>query len=213
MEGATAKPRARRPRHDPKQTEREILEAAEALLRERPFREVTIPEVMRTAGLTRPAFYAHFRDRSDLLLRVVAHIGTLAFEMADRWLDGEEPLQDIRDALGGAADLFVVHGPVLRALAEAAPSDPVIEEAYRNLIQAFIDATSEHIHAEQASGRIRKSLDADAIAMALVWTNERYYTETLGRLPQADPRVVADTLAAIWLATLYGELGTPAVDG
>ena len=35
----------RRPRHDPKETEREILEAAERLLRERPFREVTIPEV------------------------------------------------------------------------------------------------------------------------------------------------------------------------
>src|SRR6476620_6507963 len=107
MEGATAKPRARRPRHHPKETEREILEAAESLLRERPFREVTIPEVMRAAGLTRPAFYAHFRDRGDLLLRVVAHIGVLLFEMADRWLKGTEPLSDIRAALDGVADVYV----------------------------------------------------------------------------------------------------------
>jgi AcrR family transcriptional regulator len=206
MEGATAKPRARRPRHDPKETEREILEAAEALLRERPFREVTIPEVMRTAGLTRPAFYAHFRDRSDLLLRVVAHIGVLIFEMADRWLKGDEPLHDVVAAHDGVADLFVMHGPVLRALSEAAPSDPVVEEAYRGLVQAFIDATSEHIVAEQATGRIRASLHADSIAAALVWANERYYSETLGRRPQSEPRDVARTMAAIWLATLYGEL-------
>jgi AcrR family transcriptional regulator len=196
---------ARRPRHDPKETEREILEAAEALLRERPFREVTIPEVMRTAGLKRPAFYVHFRDRGDLLLRVVAHIGALLFEMADRWLKGDEPLRDIRAAHEGIADVFVVHGPVLRALADAAPTDPVVEEAYRSLVQAFVDASSEHIVAEQAVGRIRASIDAEAIARALVWGNERYLSEALGRRPQADPRVVAGVLSEIWLATLYGE--------
>src|SRR5258708_3924949 len=120
--GASQQTRARRPRHHPKETEREILEAAETLLRERPFREVTIREVMRTAGLKRPAFYVHFRDRGALLLRVVAHIGALLFEMADRWLEGDEPLADIRAALDGVADVYVVHGPVLRALADAAPS-------------------------------------------------------------------------------------------
>src|SRR5437588_9265590 len=93
--------RARRPRHHPKETEREILEAAETLLRERPFREVTIPEVMRKAGLTRPAFYAHFRDRGDLLLRVVAHLAEMLFEMADRWLKGDEPLRDVPAAVEG----------------------------------------------------------------------------------------------------------------
>jgi AcrR family transcriptional regulator len=160
---------------------------------------------MRTAGLTRPAFYAHFRDRADLLLRVVAHMGTLVFEMADRWLEGDEPVRDIRDALDGTADILVMHGPVLRALADAAPSDPVLEEAYANLVQAFIDATSEHIIAEQSSGRIRGSLDAEAIATALVWATERYYLATMGRRPQSDPRAVAATLAEIWLATLYGD--------
>jgi TetR/AcrR family transcriptional regulator, ethionamide resistance regulator len=208
MGGAPANPRARRPRHDPKQTEREILEAAELLLRERPFREVTIPEVMRTAGLTRPAFYAHFRDRSDLILRVVAHIGALLFEMANRWLEGDQPLSDIPAALDGAADVFMVHGPVLRALSEAAPSDAAVEEAYRGLVQAFIDAASGHIAAEQAAGRIRASIDAETMARALVWANERYLSETLGRRPQADPRAVAAVLSEIWLSTLYRQSGS-----
>jgi AcrR family transcriptional regulator len=208
MGAGNGETRARRPRHDRKETEREILEAAETLLRERPFREVTIPEVMRTAGLKRPAFYAHFRDRGDLMLRVVAHIGALLFEMANRWLEGDEPLSDIPAAVEGVADVYVVHGPVLRALADAAPSDAAVEEAYRGLVQAFIDATSEHIVADQAAGRIRSSIEADAIARALVWGNERYLSESLGRRPQADPRAVAAVLSEIWLATLYGETGS-----
>lgn len=205
--GARARPRMRRPRHDPKETEREILEAAEALMRERPFREVTIPEVMRVAGLTRPAFYAHFRDRGDLLLRVVAHLGALLFEMADRWLEGDDPLNDIPAAVGGVADVYVVHGPLLCALADAAPTDAAVEDAYRGLVNMFVDATAEHIVAEQAAGRIRSSIDGPAMASALMWGSERVLSEALGRLPQGDPREVAGILSEIWLATLYGELG------
>jgi AcrR family transcriptional regulator len=201
------KPRARRPRHDPKETEREILEAAEALLRERPFREVTIPAVMRKAGLTRPAFYAHFRDRGDLLLRVVAHLAALLFEMADRWLEGDEPLRDVPAAVDGVTEVYMVHGPLLRGLADAAPTDATVEEAYRGLVNMFVDATAEHIAAEQAAGRIRASIDAQPMANALMWASERVLSEQLGRLPQDDPHQVAGILSEIWLATLYGELG------
>ncbi len=56
----------RRPKHDPKESEREILNAAEKFLSERPFRELNVDEVMKLTGLKRPAFYVHFRDKYDL---------------------------------------------------------------------------------------------------------------------------------------------------
>src|SRR4051812_43477579 len=143
----------RRPRHDPKDTEREILEAAERLLRERPFREVTVEAVMRQTGLKRPAFYAHFRDRPDPVLRITPLIGAELFDMTDRWLQGEEPEEDLRSALNGVAAVFVEHGPVLRALADAATSDAAVETVYRTLVQSFVDATARHIREEQAAGR------------------------------------------------------------
>ena len=43
--------------------EAEIVGAAEALLRERSFRELTVDEVMRRTDLSRPSFYVYFRDR------------------------------------------------------------------------------------------------------------------------------------------------------
>src|SRR5437762_3145460 len=90
----------RRPKHDPKESQREILDAAEQLLRERPFREITVEMVMRRTGLKRPAFYVHFRDR-HLVLRVVENLGRELFEMSDRWLQGDDPDTDARATLEG----------------------------------------------------------------------------------------------------------------
>ena len=193
----------RRPRHDPKDTEREILDAGERLMRERPFREVTVDEVMRHTGLKRPAFYAHFRDREDLVLRITQRIGAKLFEMTDRWLQGDQPEEDLRSALSGVAAVFVDHGPVLRAVADAATSDAAVETAYRALVQSFVDATARHIREEQAAGRTPADLDPEHTASALIWLNERFLSEALGRPPQADPAQLVETLYRIWYATLY----------
>lgn len=201
-----ATPARRRPKHDPKESEREILNAAEQLLRERPFRDVTVEAVMSLTGLKRPAFYAHFRDRYDLALRVVQAIGGDLFAMTDRWLRGDHPRDDARTALEGIVAVYQRHGPVLRALADAAGTDERVEHTYRGLVEDFIAATARHIRAEQGHGRIRDLPDIDETARALVWLNERYLIETLGRTPQADPSVVIEVLFNIWVTTLYATM-------
>ncbi|MCB8901481.1 MULTISPECIES: TetR/AcrR family transcriptional regulator [unclassified Streptomyces] len=186
-----------------RETEREILDAAERLLRERPFREISVDAVMSQTGLKRPAFYVHFRDRHDLALRVVENAGRTLFEMTDRWLRGEDPAADARRAFEGLVEVYVEHGSVLRALADAAASDEKVERAYNALVQRFIDATVRHIRDEQARGRIGELADVEQTARALIWMDERYLSEALGREPHADPQVVADVLYNIWMSTLY----------
>jgi AcrR family transcriptional regulator len=193
----------RRARHDPKETEQEILAAAEQLLRERPFREVTVAQIMLRTGLKRPAFYAHFTDLHDLVLRLFGDVGEELFEMADRWLRGSDPARDVRAALEGVAAVYRRHGPFLRALAEAAPTDERVERAYRSLVQAFVDATAERIRTDQAGGLVSAGVNANETARALVWGIERYLSEAFGRSPQDDLAPVLDALERIWGATLY----------
>ena len=184
--------------------EAEIVAAAEALLRERPFRELTVDEVMRRTDLSRPSFYVYFRDRHHLILRVVEHLGNELRTMSQRWYtgSGDGPAQ-AREAMEGIVDVFAEHGPVLRALADAAADDPDVEAAYAQLVQSFVDVTAVHIRAEIAAGRILP-LDPHETATALVWMNERYLTLSLGLDPGADRAVVAQTLNTIWSRTLYG---------
>jgi AcrR family transcriptional regulator len=200
---STSTPSGRRARHDPRETEQEILDAAEQLLHEHPFREFTVPAVMARTGLKRPAFYVHFRDRHDLALRVVDRIREELLVVANRWFGGGETAADLRSALEGVAAVYIEHGPVLRALADASGSDATVENAYRSLVGEFIDATARRIRVEQSSGRIAK-IDPDETARALVWLNESYLRDALGRTPIADLSTVVDVVEHIWTATLYG---------
>jgi TetR/AcrR family transcriptional regulator, ethionamide resistance regulator len=197
-------PMRRKPRAA-EDSEREILESARQLLRERPFRQLSVNAIMENTGLARPSFYVHFRDRHDIVLRVVATIGDELFEMSERWFaDENEPVESVRRALEGVAEVYLRHGQVLKAVADAATDDPEVEQAYRELVERFIEAATEHIRMEQRAGRAL-AVDPARTARALVWLNERYLSEMLGRVPQADAGEVVETLHQIWVRSIYSD--------
>ena len=175
------------------------------LLREKPFRELTVDDLMRRTGLSRPSFYVYFRDRHDLVLKVVEHIGGELFAMSELWYTGtgDGPAL-VRDAIDGVVGVFAQHGPVLRALADAASDDPRVEEAYLALLQRFVDATAVHIESEIAAGRVLP-LDPTQTATALTWMMERYLQLSLGRGPLVPVEQIAATLTTIWSRVLYGK--------
>ncbi|MGH7804789.1 MAG: TetR/AcrR family transcriptional regulator [Candidatus Binatia bacterium] len=197
----TAVPRRRR---RPEEAEREILEAAERFLRERPFHELTVDEVMSRTGLSRPSFYQYFRDRNELVIRLVDRLSGELWPMSNRWFQGAgDSADDLRRAYAGVVAVWIQHGTVLRAISDASTHDPLVEDAYRALIRRFVTGTAARIRVETTAGRIH-GLDPETTAEALVGMSERYLNQKLGRVPQADPRAVADTLTRIWLRTLYG---------
>ena len=181
------------------------MAAAESFLRERPYRELTVDEVMRRTDLSRPSFYVYFRDRHHLVLRVVEHIGSELFSISDQWYgeEGADGATRAAHALAGVVAAYDRHGRVMRALADAATDDPDIEQTYGRLVLAFVDATARHIEAEIGRGRIPE-LDAYETAKALILMNERYLNMSFGREPMADPEVAVRTLTTIWTRTLYG---------
>lgn len=194
----------RRRKHDPAVSRREILRSAADLLQERPLREISVDAVMSGTGLKRPAFYAHFRDRNDVVLHLVQDLGEDLLAALGPWLaDDDQPQVDVRTALDHLAAVYAEHGRLLRALADAASADAQVDEAYRQTVQQFVAATARHIRREQAAGRIGDLPDVDEVARALVCMEERYLIETLGRTPTTDPKLVVDVLHHIWTSTLH----------
>src|SRR4051794_24855674 len=195
----------RRRRRTPEVAEQEILNAAEALLRERPFRELTVDEVMRRTELSRPSFYVYFRDRHHLILRIVERLGGEHQDIADAWYGhrGSGPEQ-IREAVAATVAVWECDGPVLHALADAAADDPEVELAHRSIMDASIESAACHIEAEMEVGNILP-VDPWETARALSIMTDRYLVAVLGRDSVVEPRVVIETLATIWIRTLYGE--------
>jgi TetR/AcrR family transcriptional regulator, ethionamide resistance regulator len=192
-----------RRRRRPEEAEREILDTAEELLRERPFRELTVDDLMSRTTLSRPAFYVYFKDRHQLVMRLVERLGADLMERADSWLKGSgDPAEDGRAAIEGVAGVYAEHGRVLRAIADAATNDPRVERAYGALIERFVEATRVRIEEDVEAGRI-SGVDPGPTAEALIWMNERYLTASFGGARDPDPREVSETLLRIWLRALY----------
>ena len=179
--------------------------AAGRLLRERPFRELTVDDLMAATSQSRTAFYRHFTDRQDLLVHLVSDLNEELWEMSAGWLRGSgDPLVEGRASLERLADVYAAHGPMLRAIAEAASHDADVEDVYRNLVQGFVDATAARVRRDAAAGRTSLA-HPDHVAAALVWMTERHLAATFGRVgaTDADRAAALETLFTIWMRTLY----------
>ena len=154
------------------------MAAAESLLRERPFRELTVDEVMRRTDLSRPSFYVYFRDRHHLVLRVVEHLGVGAAARcpsAGYTGTGDGPTL-AREALRGhRRGRTPSTAPVLRALADAATRRPRGRAGRTaRLVQTFVDVTARHIERGDRAPDASSRSTRDETAKALVWMMERY---------------------------------------
>jgi AcrR family transcriptional regulator len=207
--------RGPRRRRRPEEAERTILAAARAFLQERPFREMTVEGIMIRTGLSRPAFYAYFRDRYDLLTRLLGGVGGLLFALDWRWLSGtaeggsDGAREVLIDALRAGSQTFVEYGPLLRAISDAAGNDARVEEVYRyGLIERLIAAVAARIARDVEAGVTPVDTDPEQAARALVLMTERYLLDAFGRTESHPSRVetaaIFDTLEGIWVRTLYG---------
>jgi len=200
----TSTPETPRRRRAPEEAEREILDAAESIVRERPPDELSVSGVMARTTLTRNAFYFYFRDRYDLIarlvkrLRVEADAGMAAF--ADR---GGDPHVAGRQALASAARLYAEHGELLRDMHDAAASDPEAARAWQEFAEPSHTAVAARVREDIRAGRIA-GIDPEPTVRALVAMNRACFFEQLVGNPEADADRLVDALHRIWLRALYG---------
>jgi AcrR family transcriptional regulator len=143
---ASRKPQPPRRRRRPEEAEREILDAARALLAERPSHEVTVGAIMARTTLSRKSFYVYFQDRYELLRRLVEPLGAERDAIvAELWREGADMASGGHAALLALAGLYARHGPLLRALAEASSQDREAKRAWREFLEPVIAGHAEKI--------------------------------------------------------------------
>ena len=181
-----------------------IVAAATELVRTRTYGELSVDEVMRRAGLGRTIFYRHFDDLGDLLVRV-------SREAIDELLEVQQGLTQVRpdddpDAisrrLSAGVDVYQRHGPLLRAVAEAAAWDEQIAAGHAALRRQFDELVADSLRhfADLAHTPVT---DVTETARALNRMNETYLLDAFGREPRVSPETAVQTLTEIWDAVIH----------
>ena len=120
--------------------EREILDATEAFLQNNDFRDLTVDGVMAATGMKRSAFYNYFADRNVLILRLLQDIEAEMMQAISPWLERSgDPETALRTGLEQVAQIYGLHGHLLRAIHEASFHDDEVERAYRQVVDDFVE--------------------------------------------------------------------------
>ncbi|HMJ32324.1 MAG TPA: TetR/AcrR family transcriptional regulator [Baekduia sp.] len=185
------------------QVQAKVLTATEKLLAEgSSYADLNVERITTAAGISRTAFYFYFRDKRDLLMRLAGDVTELLYAQADIWFSGEgdDPEDEIREALTRIAALYKEHGTLIRAIVEVSTYEEDIATFWRGLLNRFVEATARRIERE---GQPLPST-AHATAFALTWMVERtFYQQLVQEQPLPDDEVI-DAIVGIYRGTVYG---------
>jgi AcrR family transcriptional regulator len=193
--------------------EQAILATAERLLADRPLGEISIDELARGAGISRPTFYFYFESKDAVLLtlleRVVAEADEAAFDLPGRQLEDRSAAW--REAINAFFTTFRAHRAVAVASAQARATNGEVRQLWTKVMEHWVGRTEEAILTERDRGAAPPGLPARELAVALNLMNERVmYATFASEEPSVTEPHVVDTLLHVWLTSIYQTTAPPA---
>lgn len=184
-----------------------ILSTAERLLTERPLADISVDDLAKGAGLSRPTFYFYFPSKDAVLLTLFERVVIEADSALETMV--ANPPADLKALWRTGINVFVETFGTHRAVslaADAARTNSEVGELWSRFMQKWVDHSTTVIEAERARGAAPVTLPAHDLSAALNLLNEKVM---LAAFADATPSVrdeqLLDTLVHIWVSSIYGE--------
>lgn len=183
-----------------------ILTTAERLLQQRPLAAISVDDLAKGAGLSRPTFYFYFPSKDAVLLTLFERV----IVEADSALEGmvANPPADLKALWRIGINVFVETFGSRRAVslaADAARTNKDLRELWSRFMQKWVGHIATVIEAERARGAAPVTLPAHELSTALNLLNEKVMLTSFADDRPSVPRErLLETLVHIWVASIYG---------
>ncbi len=185
-----------------------ILRCAWELLGSKPASDITIDELAKGAGLSRPTFYFYFPSREAVVRALAAEVGAHLLTTFGEPLTTatEAPEVVVRRAVADYIEGWRIHGRVLRAMVPLYESDEELRRFWDDISARINGAFAASIQAERDAGRALPEPPAAAeLARALgamLWRSG--YELSLRRRSARAQEELVETLTTVCLRAVYG---------
>lgn len=189
--------------------ERSILETAERLLEEKPLSEISVDDLAKGAGISRPTFYFYFPSKDAVVMTIVERLVEEASGSRDEVLAAlaeSGPRAGLEKALENLYAAFRSRPGVVRAGSDLrATNHQEAQELWTQVMTGWVDDVTAMIEFERGRGAAPAGQPARELAIVLVQMNERVqYATLLDESPSLERDRVLDVLIDVWLRAIYG---------
>jgi TetR/AcrR family transcriptional regulator, ethionamide resistance regulator len=184
-----------------------ILTTAERLLEERPLGDISVDDLARGAGLSRPTFYFYFPSKDAVLLTLFERAIVEADSALEKMI--ANPPADLKALWRTGISLFVETFSSHRAVslaADAARTNKDIRDLWSQFMQKWVGHIATVIETERARGEAPVTLPAQDLSSALNLLNEKVMLSSFAdERPSVPNEQLLETLVHIWVTSIYGE--------
>jgi AcrR family transcriptional regulator len=183
------------------------MRTAELLLEERSLTEISVDDLARGAGISRPAFYFYFPSKDAVVLTLVDRLIEEATSAKEQAVDHftEDPASGVRESIQIFYEMLGAHRAVIRAVVELSATNEEARMLRSQLNEQWVESVTERIESERKRGAAKRGLPARDLATALVQMNERVLLAVFAEeSPAVSEGKVVDVLCEIWLDAIYG---------
>ncbi|WP_420467535.1 TetR/AcrR family transcriptional regulator [Panacagrimonas sp.] len=185
--------------------EQRLLQATERLLEQgHSFGSLTVEQLAAEAGMARATFYLHFRDKGELVLRLMGQLTEDIVRSAGLWFEnaGHADRDDIERALVGIVGAFRNHRALVAAINDTAPYDPDVAALYRHMMDRLCAESRRAIAAVRRQGKAHPQASAE-VADILTWAVDLYCARFIGNYDGAALNRLAKSLAHICASAIF----------
>lgn len=195
----TRRTRAKYARGERPTIEARLLGAMERLLEKgNRFASVSVEQLMEEAGMTRSSFYLHFRDRGELVSRLMQQVASELAESTGTWLANAESAHrsDMEKALVGMVQSYKKHQAILAAINDVAPHDENVATLYQDMVESLCLQARSSLKTVKRAGRSRPGA-TDDVADIMVWMVTMYCARFVGQRNGPDLKRLTKSLGYI----------------
>ena len=187
-------------------TELRLVGALERLLRNGAvFTEISVQQILDEAGVSRGTFYSHFRDKSQLLIRLTDSLRSDLLALAKAWnpAAGEDGAERYAAFFAQVIAIHRENFAVVSALRELATYDSAVHDFFTADLEEFDNAVRATLVDQQRSGVTPVDLVPSAASRIIVWGGAQAIAHHIRVDDGTGDAEFAKELGAIWWYGAY----------
>jgi AcrR family transcriptional regulator len=164
------------------------------------FTELGAQRIADEAGVARSTFYLHYRDKTELIVRMAQELGGGAFALFAQWSPaGPDAVGALTASVRAVLRYWRERAHLLAAVLEVVGYDPLARQAWEARLDVFVTFTRGWLDAESRAGRTQPGLSTPTAARVMIWGgNEAVDHQILHGDPALDDEVAREIASLQW---------------